>query len=220
MAVPLTNDWHSIVLGTLLHDWIGVWVDSGSPRIVAGVQHTADFVQVLIIGKGDGNWNGSTPSGTVFFDDVALLFATHSDLWVDATTGDDLAAGTSAGAPLRTIGAAAKLSAPGTVVHIAPGVYRESVVFPVDGTAEQPIRFEATAGPHTVRIVGSESAASVGWTRLTIASEIALGPGIDAAQATIWKADVSAWGLVAAPRFVGTHTTRRRFHPAAAGARA
>jgi hypothetical protein len=211
VPVPLSNDWHSIVLGTLLHDWVGVWVDAEPPRVVSGVQHSADFVQVLIIGKGDGNWNGVTPSGTVYFDDMTLLFATHSELWVDANIGDDVAAGTSASAALRTIGAAAKLSAPGTVVHIAPGEYRESVVFPVDGTADKPIRFEATAGPHTVRILGSESAASVTWTRLTSASEIALAPGVTVMQASIWKADVGAWGLAQVPRFVGTHTSDGAF---------
>lgn len=207
VPVPLSNDWHTIVLGTLLHDWVGVWVDAAPPRVVSGVQHSVDFVQVLIIGKGDGNWNGTTPSGTVFFDDVTLLFATHSELWVDANSGDDQAAGTSASTPLRTIGAAAKLSAPGTVVHIAPGEYRESVVFPVDGTVDSPIRFEATAGPHTVRILGSESAASLAWTRLASPSEIALAAGVDVTKVSIWKADVSAWGLKQAPRFVGTHTT-------------
>ena len=204
VAVPFTNNWHEIVLGARLHDWLGLWVDDQPPRVATGVEHDVDFVQVLIIGKGDGNWNGATPSGTVFFDDVTLLFATHSELWVDAAAGDDAATGTSPSAPLRTLGAAAKLGAPGTVVHIAPGVYRESVVFPVDGTADKPIRFEATAGPHTVRIVGSEPAASLTWARLTSASEIALAPGVDVAQATIWKADVSAWGLERAPSFVGT----------------
>jgi MYXO-CTERM domain-containing protein len=203
--LPLSNDWQGIVFGTLLHDWIGVWVDDGPPRVVHGVSHSVDFVQVLIIGKGDGNWNGATPSGKVFFDDVTLLFATHPDLWVDAQSGDDQAAGTSASTPLRTIGAAAKLSAPGTTVHIAPGEYRETVVFPVDGTADQPIRFEATSGQHTVRILGSESAASVPWTRLTSASDINLAPGVDVAKATIWKADLSAWQLTQAPRFVGPH---------------
>jgi hypothetical protein len=203
--VPLSNDWHTIVLGTLLHDWIGVWVDDGPPRVVHGVQHSVDFVQVLIVGKGDGNWNGSTPSGVIFFDDITLLFATHAELWVDATSGDDQAAGTSPSTPLRTIGAAAKLSAPGTVVHIAPGEYRETVVFPVDGTASSPIRFEATGGPHSVRILGSESAASVAWTRLTSSSEIGLPAGVDVSKATIWKADVSAWKLAQAPKFLGTH---------------
>jgi hypothetical protein len=200
VPVPLSNAWHSIVLGTLLHDWIGVWIDDQPPRIVTGAKHAADFVQVLIIGKGDGNWNGATPTGSVFLDDVALLFATHAELWVDATSGDDRAAGTSAAAPLRTLSAAAKLSAPGTTVHIAPGIYRESVVFPVDGTADQPIRFEATAGPHTVRIVGSESAATLAWTRLTSASEIPLA--VDPSQATIWKADAKALGLAKVPSFV------------------
>ncbi|MBN2573697.1 MAG: DUF1565 domain-containing protein [Deltaproteobacteria bacterium] len=205
VPVPLGNDWHSVVFGVRLRDWLGVWVDADPPRVVHGVQHSVDFVQVLILGKGDGNWNGVTPSGKVFFDDITLLFATHSELWVDAATGDDQAAGTSASTPLRTIGAAAKLSAPGTVVHIAPGEYRETVVFPVDGTAEKPIRFEATAGPHTVRILGSESASSLAWTRLTSASEIPLPASVDVGAASIWKADVSAWKLEKPPRFVGAH---------------
>jgi hypothetical protein len=200
--VPLSDDWNTIVFGTRLHDWLGVWVDQQPPRVVTDVEHSVDFVQVLIIGKGDGNWNGSTPSGTVFFDDVTLLFATHSDLWVDAKTGDDQAVGTSASKPLQTIGAAAKLSAPGTVVHIAPGEYRESVVFPVDGSADKPIRFEATEGRHSVRILGAESAASVQWSRLGDRSEIALPDGVDLTEASIWKADVSAWGLEQAPSFV------------------
>jgi hypothetical protein len=209
--LALTNDWHTIVFGALLHDWIGAWVDDQAPRVIHGVQQTADFVQVLILGKGDGNWNGATPSGKIFFDDIALLFATHPDLWVDATAGDDAAAGTSAGAPLRTIGAAAKLSAPGTRVHIAPGAYRETVSFPVDGTAELPIRFEATGGPHSVRVLGSESAASVGWSRLASATEIALPAGVDVNQATIWKADVSGWGLAQAPKFLGYHRSDGTF---------
>jgi MYXO-CTERM domain-containing protein len=211
VPVPMTNDWHSIVLGTRLHDWVGVWVDANEPRVITGVQHSADFVQVLILGKGDGNWNGTTPLGTVFFDDVTLLFATHSELWVDAKSGSDQADGTSASAPLLTIGAAAKLSAPGTVVHIAAGEYRESVVFPVDGSADKPIRFEASGGPHTVRVLGSESATTLQWTRLTSPSEIALGAGIDVTQATIWKADLAAWGLEQAPRFVGLHSVDGTF---------
>lgn len=210
-SVPLSNDWHSIVFATRLHDWVGLWLDAEAPRVVHGVKHDADFVQVLILGKTDGNWNGRTPSGRVYFDDITLLFATYADLWVDAASRDDLAAGTSASAPLRTIGAAAKLCAPGTVVHIAPGEYRESVAFPVDGTADKPIRFEASGGPRTMRVLGSESATSVTWTRLTSPSEIALAPGVDVTRATIWKADVSAWGLKQAPRFVGTRTAAWSF---------
>ncbi|MBN1605255.1 MAG: DUF1565 domain-containing protein [Polyangiaceae bacterium] len=206
--VALSNDWHTIVFGTRLHDWVGVWVDDEPPRVVTGVEHSADSVQVLILGKGDGNWSGSTPSGTVFFDDVTLLFATHSELWVDSDRGDDEAAGTSAGEPLRTISAAAKLGSPGTVVHIAPGEYRESIVFPVDGRVDEPIRFEASDGRHTVRILGSESAGSVPWSRLTDPSEIALPAGVDLAEARIWKADVSAWGLERAPSFVAMHDAK------------
>lgn len=200
--VPLTDDWHTLVLGCRTHDWIGLWVDDTSPRVVHGVEHTADFVQVLIIGKTDGNWSGTTPTGTVFFDDGTLLYASYADLYVDAQNGDDSFEGLSASTPLRTIGRAAVLASAGTTVHIAPGSYRESVTVPVDGEAGKPIRFEATAGRNTVRVLGSESASSVPWTRLTDSGELDLAPGVDLNEATIWKANLSDWGLEHPPKFV------------------
>jgi hypothetical protein len=201
-ALPLPDGWSTIVVGCRMHDWVGVWVDDGTPRVVTGVEHAADFVQVLILGKADGNWSGSTPSGTVFFDDVTLLFGAYPELWVDARTGDDAGEGTTSDAPLRTIGMAAMLTSPGTVVHIGPGDYRESVVAPVDGTAEAPIRFEASEGRGTAWILGSNPASDVSWSRLTTAGEIDLPPGVNLADATIFKADLSSWGLDGPPRFV------------------
>lgn len=55
--------------------------------------------------------------------------------------GDDGNPGTSPDKPLRTIGKAAELVAPGTTVHLAPGTYAGRVVLTRSGTAEAPIVF-------------------------------------------------------------------------------
>ncbi|WP_051933640.1 right-handed parallel beta-helix repeat-containing protein [Massilia sp. BSC265] len=47
-------------------------------------------------------------------------------------------------APLQTIGAAAKRAVPGSVVHVAPGTYRENVKSMKSGTAVAPIRYVST----------------------------------------------------------------------------
>lgn len=57
-----------------------------------------------------------------------------------SSSGSDAATG-SASAPFRTIQHAADVATPGTTVHVAPGVYAETVHSTVDGTAAAPIRF-------------------------------------------------------------------------------
>lgn len=202
VTLALSDDWHTVVLGCRPNDWVGVWVDETQEQVVTGVQHAVDFVQVLILGKGDGNWNGQTPSGTIYLDDVTLLYAAYPELWVDAAVGDDGAEGNTATAPLRTLGLAVTLAGPGTVIHIEPGDYRESVTVPTDGTEAAPIRLHATGGRNTVRILGSNPASDVTWTRLTDPAELDLPAGVDVNSATIWKADLSAWELLGPPRFV------------------
>jgi hypothetical protein len=54
---------------------------------------------------------------------------------------DDRNAGT-VGAPLKTITAAVKRAHAGTVIHVYPGIYRESVTIEQSGTAERPICLE------------------------------------------------------------------------------
>ena len=57
-------------------------------------------------------------------------------------------------APLRTIGAAASRAVPGSVVHIAPGTYRENVKSMRSGTPAAPIRYVSTV-KWGAKIVGS-----------------------------------------------------------------
>ncbi|MFH2010946.1 MAG: right-handed parallel beta-helix repeat-containing protein, partial [bacterium] len=202
VKLALTDAWHTVVLGCRMSDWVGLWVDDDQEQVVTGVQHDAAFVQVLILGKADGNWSGQTPSGTVYIDDVTLLYASYPELWVDAATGEDTAEGNAAGVPLQTIQLAATLAGPGTVIHVAPGDYRESVLFPTDGTESAPIRVVADGGRDTARILGSNPASTVSWVRLTDPSEIDLPAGVDVSTATIWKADLTDWALEDPPRFV------------------
>ena len=55
-------------------------------------------------------------------------------------SGSDVNEGT-ANAPLRTIQRAADLAQPGTTVHVAPGVYDETIHSYIDGTVDAPVRF-------------------------------------------------------------------------------
>jgi len=48
--------------------------------------------------------------------------------------------------PLLTISEAVSRAAPGTVIHVYPGTYRESVVVTADGTVEEPISIEGIRG--------------------------------------------------------------------------
>ncbi len=85
-------------------------------------------------------------SSTVCLAGFVSLFGTSAEagaathLYV-STTGKDTNAGTSSGAPLRTIQRAANLAKPGYVVHVAPGTYTETINSSVNGTATARIRF-------------------------------------------------------------------------------
>jgi parallel beta helix pectate lyase-like protein len=59
---------------------------------------------------------------------------------------DDRNAGTAA-RPLQTISAAVQRAAPGAVIQVWPGVYRETVTIGANGTAERPIRLEGLRAP-------------------------------------------------------------------------
>jgi hypothetical protein len=72
-----------------------------------------------------------------------------------ATTGNDAAAGT-ASAPFRTLTHAASLAQPGDAIHVAPGVYYETIDTPRPGTAAAPIHLIAD-GPGAI-LDGSDPA--------------------------------------------------------------
>lgn len=83
--------------------------------------------------------------------------------------------------PLATIAAAAARAEPGDVVKIAPGIYREQIIFKKSGRAEAPITFAGTRGADGgfLTIVEAPGQQLVHWAP---APEIASG---------VWKAKLS-----------------------------
>lgn len=66
---------------------------------------------------------------------------------VQNARADDQGPGT-AETPLATISAAVARAQPGDVIHVRPGVYRETVKIAKSGTAARPIRLEGVRGAH------------------------------------------------------------------------
>jgi len=75
----------------------------------------------------------------------------------------------SAERPWQTISKAAQVAAPGDIVIIHGGVYRERVVVKTSGMAMSPIRLEAAAGEH-VLITGADRL--TGWRKADNAKPI------------------------------------------------
>jgi len=197
-AFNLIDGWQQITLGYRIDDWVAVWVNGALVRYDdTTVVHPDPYGDIVFFGKVRDN--SSAPSGTILFDQVAFQVPRLDDLWVDAENGDDDNDGLSAATALRTIQRAADLAGPGTTVHILPGVYRETVWPALNGTASEPVQYFAENGPGTVTLRGSEPASSLAWTQLS-SNDIGLPPGVDPAQ--IYFADLSSWGLSAAPRFL------------------
>ncbi len=194
----LVDGWQQITLGYQVDEWVAVWVDGQLAREVETLTHQEDGGVLIEVGKANVS-QANLPFGVLYYDDVAFQVPYIEDLWVDAVQGDDENDGLSQASPLRTVQRAAELAGPDTTVHILPGVYRETVRPAMSGSAAEPVRYLAQAGPGTVIIRGSGSAASLNWTRLS-ANTIGLPPGVNPGQ--IYYADLSAWELDEAPRFV------------------
>jgi hypothetical protein len=112
------------------------------------------------------------PDGVTGGASATTSFTTRADTLAEpgnrtlyvAMGGDDGNPGTDPAYPLATIQQAADIAAPGDLVMIAAGTYRESVLVTSSGTANQPIVFRGV-GSATV-IDGSDEAIAggVSWT--------------------------------------------------------
>jgi len=120
-------------------------------------------------------------------------------LWVDNTIGDDLNSGLSPVDPFSSIQKALDVSYPGVFIRIAPGVYRETLTFTVNGTPDQPITILSDEGPGSVIIRGSESSSTLNWLRIT---ENTFGFPESVNLSEIYTTDLSSWNLKAPPRFI------------------
>ncbi len=106
-----------------------------------------------------------TLTGSAIRPGVAATTHRYVDASV-ADSGDGLTWATA----WKTISEAAEAALlPGTVVHIRPGVYRETVAPQTSGTSAAPITFRAEDRPDTVYVVGSETAGTLGeaWQPLS-----------------------------------------------------
>jgi hypothetical protein len=139
--------------------------------------------------------------GTTVGDGDSAIIEAHkgTDLWVDLKSGSDANDGHSVDEALRTIQRAADLAQPGTIVHILPGVYRETVRPSTSGSEYEPILYAAESGPGTVTVRGSEPASALVWVQL-VENSIGLPSGVDPSD--VYYTDLSSWELDSPPRFV------------------
>ena len=138
----LPDRWQRITIGFEIDRSITVWQDDVVVRQLTGIDHAVDSGRIVEFGKASAN-SEIVPSGRIRFDDVSFLVRSVSELWVDAAAGDDGNPGTSSSAPFRTIQKAADESGPGTLVHVAPGIYAERVVLKYSGEPGAPVRFRS-----------------------------------------------------------------------------
>ncbi len=121
------------------------------------------------------------------------------EYYVDANNGNDANSGLSPSKAFKTIQKAANVVSSGALVHILPGVYRESIRPSSSGTSNAPITYRAENGPDTVIIRGSTSSSSLIWTQLT-ENTIGLPPSVD--PHNVYYADITSWNIGSTPRFV------------------
>jgi len=105
--------------------------------------------------------NRRTPTPTIVILLLASLAATRAAEFYVAPDGNDANPGTRT-KPFATLQAAVNTLRPGDALLIRGGTYRETVVFPRSGTAEQPITLKPYRGEKVI-VSGCEPV--TGWTR-------------------------------------------------------
>jgi hypothetical protein len=121
---------------------------------------------------------------------AAALRAGAVEYHVDAASGADGNSGLAPSSAFRTIGRAVSNAAPGDVIHVAAGVYRETVAPPANGTAAMPIVVRGDPAGGATVVSGAEPASNLAWARLAT-NEIGLPPGV--AVSNVFKAALPGW---------------------------
>jgi len=139
---------------------------------------------------------------------LAAARAVATDYFVDAGAGSDGNNGLAPASAFRTIGRAVSNAAPGDVVRVGPGRYRETVIPPTSGTEALPItiRGEPAGGGEAI-VSGAEPSASLAWTRLAT-NEIGLPPHL--ALTNVFKAVLTGWTNLPELVFLRDGTNRVR----------
>ncbi len=195
---PVASGWQKITLGYRIGSWVAVWLNDRLVRYQdTDVVHQDPSGDVIQLGKVNRS-QGTTPGGSILIDEVAFEVPRVDELWVDAARGSPANDGRSSRTPFATIQQAADIAGPGTVVHIQPGVYRETVRPALSGAAGEPVMYRSEGGPGKAILRGAEPSSALSWQRLA-PGELAVPPAI---QANLFVTDLTSWGLTKGPRFV------------------
>lgn len=152
----ILSSWQKLTIGYIADSSITIWRNDTIVRVLTGINHSAKTGSIIEIGKTTSN-SSIVPSGSVMFDDVAFLVPSFLNIYIDATIGNDNYAGESPASPFRTIQKGADKAGPGSIVHIAPGIYNEKISVKNSGESGKPIRFIAE-GTDSVIIDGTDIA--------------------------------------------------------------
>lgn len=194
----LSDAWQEITIGFEANAWIGAWVDGAQARLLTGIEHAHVAAQTVVLGQFNAP-GGTTPSGTMRFDDARLQVPHRDHVWVSRSDGNDASDGATASSAVRTIGRGLALASPGTIVHVLPGTYRESLRPATSGHPDAPVVLRAEEGPGTAVVRGSISAAEIAWMPLRD-NAIGLPGGVDPGR--VFVADLGDHGVTATPRFL------------------
>jgi hypothetical protein len=112
------------------------------------------------------------PDGVTGGPSAELVVTTRTDDFPEPSvrtlyvspSGNNSNPGTDPAAPLETIQHAADLAQPGDLILIQPGTYRESVIVPTSGTADQPIVLRGAAAGAVLDGADETVLGGVAWT--------------------------------------------------------
>ncbi|KAJ5068592.1 pectate lyase (eurofung) [Anaeramoeba ignava] len=124
------------------------------------VPNIADVGDFIVFSAGNLLSQLGTTTGHLLVKKVYFDVNYVSDLYVNSNSGNDQNSGNYYN-PLKTIQRAFLLCSPGTTIHVADGVYRETITPPFNGLSSDRITLKADG--QNAAIVGSKSGSSYSW---------------------------------------------------------
>jgi len=177
-TVGLTNGWQKVTLGYKIDNWVAVWLnEEATPRRSVVARHVSVYGSILHVGQVDVS-SQIIPAGAILFDDLSFALPQVSDLWVDVNNSGIVHDGLTKNTAFLSISEASNAAVAGTVIHILPGIYRETIAPAKDGEVGLPIVYRAENGPGTVKLFGSKNSHDLTWTQLS-QNNIGLPAGVN-----------------------------------------
>ncbi|MBD3383972.1 hypothetical protein GF407_03505 [candidate division KSB1 bacterium] len=151
----IINDWQKITLEYEIDTVLRVRINDILVREITNVQHTQAAGSIVEVGKAGSN-STITPSGRMYYDLVSYQIPDIPHLYVNQSGGNDQNDGRTPVMAFASIQAAADIAGPGTVVHIAAGIYNEAVRPQYSGKATLPVTYQSEADIGEVVIDGTD----------------------------------------------------------------